>query len=271
VKRRAWRVSLYAARNQLLPEDSPLGGLARDLFRWLTPHRVRDRIAVVLSVFAAERRNVFFIQIGSNDGDHGDPLKHHVVERRWSGIMIEPVPYVFERLRANYGSNPRLILEKIAIGPEDGSMPFYYVAPTSDPRPMWYDQLGSFLRANITKHAHAIPSLEQRIVETTVSSLTFESLCRKYLVQKIDLLHIDAEGFDFEIVKLIDFAQRVPDLLLYEHRHLSAQDYSACRALLGRNGYDLLEEGGDTLCLHRGAPGSRLTRVFRLMKRPRRP
>ena len=252
---------------RVLREDSRLGALARDLWRWVTPGRMRNRVTIVLSAFAAERSEVFFVQIGANDGDHGDPLRRHVLAHDWSGILIEPVPYVFERLRANYGACRKLILENLAIGFKDGSMPFFHLAQTTEALPHWYDQIGSFLRSNVTKHARYIPNIKERVIETPVQCMTFESLCKKHGVRRIDLLHIDAEGFDFEILKLIDLRRWAPDLLLYEHTHLGAEDYVACRALLGRHGYDFMEEGGDTLCLRQGAPGSRLARVWRLMKR----
>ena len=252
---------------RLLREESRLGALARDLWRWATPNRVRNRIAIVLSAFAAERPEVFFIQIGANDGDHGDPLRRHVLAHDWAGILIEPVPYVFERLLANHGARGKLVLENVAIGSRDGRMPFFHLAQTTEALPHWYDQIGSFLRSNVTKHARYIPNIEERVVETPVQCMTFESLCKKHRVRRIDLLHIDAEGCDFEILKLIDLRHWAPDLLLYEHIHLGAEDYAACRALLGKHGYDLMEESGDTLGLRRGAPGARLARVWRLMKR----
>jgi hypothetical protein len=62
------------------------------------------------------RENVFFVQIGSNDGSRGDPL-YAAVRRHghWRGILVEPVPFVFERLKNNYDNDPRLIFENVAI------------------------------------------------------------------------------------------------------------------------------------------------------------
>ena len=198
---------------RLLRKESRFGALARDLWRWATPNRVRNRIAIVLSAFAVERPEVFFIQIGANDGDHGDPLTRHVQAHDWAGILIEPVPYVFERLLANHGARGKLVLENVAIGSRDGRMPFFHLAQTTEALPHWYDQIGSFLRSNVTKHARYIPNIEERVVETPVQCMTFESLCKKHRVRRIDLLHIDAEGCDFEILKLIDLRHWAPDLL----------------------------------------------------------
>jgi FkbM family methyltransferase len=257
------------AKDKLLSEDSALGSLVRETWRRLTPHRSRAAIPIVLAAFARERRGVFFIQVGSNDGSHNDPLRAHLLRHGWSGIMVEPVPYVFERLRANYGAQKGVRLEQVAIGPVEGPIPFYHLAQTDEALPQWYDQLGSFLRENIVKHADQIPRLEERILETMVQSMTFRSLCRKHDVRKIDLLHIDAEGFDYEVIKTVDFGLYAPDVLLYEHKHLSASDLAACEALLRSHDYECLSDGADTICLRRGASGARLRRVFRMMTRAR--
>lgn len=255
------------AKEKLLAEDSALGSLVRETWRRLTPHRRRDPIPIVLAAFALERRDVFFIQVGSNDGSHNDPLRQHLLRNGWSGIMVEPVPYVFERLRANYGAQKGVLLEQVAIGPIEGPIPFYHLAQTTEALPQWYDQLGSFLRENIVKHADLIPRLEERILETMVESMTFESLCRKHHVRKLDLLHIDAEGFDYEVIKTIDFRAHAPDVLLYEHKHLSADDRAACEALLRSRDYESLASDADTICLRRSASGPRLRRVFQMMAR----
>lgn len=43
---------------------------------------------------------VFFVQIGSNDGITGDPIHNLIVENsNYSGILIEPVDFCFNRLQ----------------------------------------------------------------------------------------------------------------------------------------------------------------------------
>src|SRR5207245_6466419 len=46
------------------------------------------------------------VQIGSNDGVANDPINESLRARRWSGVLVEPIPYLFERLRANYEGVP---------------------------------------------------------------------------------------------------------------------------------------------------------------------
>jgi hypothetical protein len=98
--------------------------------------------------------------------------------------------------------------------------------------------------------------------------MTFESLCRKHKVTGIDLIHVDADGYDFEVIKLIAFAFHRPLVLLYEHKHLSPVDHAACRAYRNTRGYESMEDGADTVCLQRDAivrPLSPLGRAWRIM------
>lgn len=210
-----------------------------------------------------------FIEIGANDGEQEDHLHSMITSSRWQGVMVEPVPYVFERLRANYAGVAGVEFANVAITDRDGSLPFYYLAPSEDYAseglPQWYDGIGSFSREAVLDHARLIRDIEQRMVETTVPCLTFESLCAEHELDRIDLLLIDTEGHDFEILKHIDFTQWHPTVVIYEHFHLSPGDRQECRSMLESAGYLTLTEGFDTWCLHRDA-GDDLLHVWRSLR-----
>jgi hypothetical protein len=97
------------------------------------------------------------VQIGSNDGSTGDPL-HSLLMRNlsWKALFIEPISYLFERLKQNYPPNVRFCFENVAVSEVAGTSPFYYVDPAAKERvpnlPVWYDQIGSFDRNHISKH-----------------------------------------------------------------------------------------------------------------------
>jgi FkbM family methyltransferase len=183
--------------------------------------------------------------------------------------MVEPVPYVFDRLRRNYGGLDRVALENLAIADHDGSLPFYYLAQVDDPEreglPQWYDGIGSFSRDAVLGHSEQIPDIERRVVETEVPCVTFESLCRRHGVARVDLLLIDTEGYDWEVLKLIDFRAHRPRLVIYEHFHLVERERRQCRAHLEGLGYETMGEHFDTFCLDTAA-NDRLTRVWRRLR-----
>lgn len=217
---------------------------------------VRDIYNTLINAFSTSRDYLFFIQIGSNDATHGDPLHMFLINEHWHGIMIEPVSYVFNRLRAKYGGSERFILENVAIAEVNGTKEFYYLEQSNDDLPVWYDQLGSFSLPIIMKHADFIPDLEKRIRKTNIECITFQALCDKHSVDSIDIIHIDTEGFDYEILKLIDFNCYKPVLLIYEHKHLSEIDKNASQKFLVDKGYEVLEVNSfDTIAVYSIASG----------------
>lgn len=240
----------------------------RDRLRRAQYRRLQRRLAGprLLQVFGEAYPEAFFIEIGSNDGDQHDHLQPLIRARAWTGLMVEPVPYVFERLRRNYGDLERVTLENAAIADRDGQLPFYHLreaGPQERARlPSWYDGIGSLSRANVGSHRRHIPDIDERIVRSDVPCLTFESLCRKHGVEAIDLLLIDTEGYDAQILRSIDFAIRRPRLLVYEHFHLEPDERRGCRTALQARGYETMEEGFDTWCLVTSSD-DRVTRAWR--------
>jgi hypothetical protein len=65
--------------------------------------------------------------------------------------------------------------------------------------------------------------------------------------QKIDILQIDTEGFDYEILKLFQFNTFLPKIIIFESENLSAADLAECKTWLGEKGYVFEGFGGDTL------------------------
>jgi len=218
----------------------------------------------LLAAFADCHSRPFFIEIGSNDGEQHDHPRPFILTRRWSGIMVEPVPYVFERLRRNYGSLPGVILERAAVADRDGEIPFYYLvdAPPKDRQrlPDWYDGIGSLSREAVLGHVKHIPDIESRLICEPVTALTFDSLCEKHGVAQVDLIVIDTEGYDWELLQRINFATWHPELLIYEHFHLSPADRKLAAAAMRERGYGTMEEHFDTFCLaHDADPRLRRT------------
>ena len=244
---------LLAFARQLVPRDFVLRR------HWRAYHAVRQACNPpgrwLLEVFAAMYPHAFFIQIGSNDGLKLDPLRPEILASRWRGILIEPVPDLFAQLRTNYSScEERLCFENLAIADRDGVLPFYHLAPVKDFRaeglPEWYDALGSFGREVIAEHATAIPDIEKRIVQFDVPVVTFDTLCQRHDIRALDLLHIDPEGYDFELLKTIDFRRFHPRLVIFEHIHLKPEDQLSAIAYMEGHGYETRRDGMDTWCLN---------------------
>lgn len=190
------------------------------------PHKYYDPPDRWLRSITAEWFEATVVQIGSNDGVAGDPLHAIMVRRpRWRALLVEPVPHIFEELVVNKAGLPNVVCENVAIS--DGSeQTFYAVDPAAEQAlpdlPEWYDQLGSFDRTHITKHLGGL--LEPYIREIHVRGDTLQGLLDKHGFGCVDLLHVDTEGYDYEVFKQFDLGRYAPKVVLIEHKHLSTAD-----------------------------------------------
>lgn len=252
--RRSWDALRRIAVHRLRP-GTPSWRLARRLSWLVSGKPPMTPVGGVLAALAPRGRPKTFVQIGSNDAAHNDPLREFILMHGWRGIMVEPVPYVFDRLCRNYGHLRGLTFENVAIAEADGTRDFYYVRESAEAGlPPWYDQLGSFSLETVLKHAEQIPGLRDRVVHQPVACRTFASLTRQHGVGIFDVLQIDTEGYDYRILRQVDLARHRPSLILYEHRHLPSEDATACMRLLDAAGYECRRlESGDTICAHSGA------------------
>jgi FkbM family methyltransferase len=246
-----------------------LGELKRRALALLPRRPPADPVGRIIFAFGRTYPEARFVQVGANDGIGHDLLKEEITARRWKGVLVEPVPYVFERLRRNHGQNPRLILDNVAIADADGSRDLYYLADAEPGAqlPDWYDKLGSFHREVITKHAPAIPDFERRLQVAPVRCVTFDTLCRTHSLTSLDLVQIDTEGHDFEIIKQIDLERLRPRLLVYEHFHLDPATHAECTEHLVRHGYEELSDIVNSICLRTVDLGTRDRRLLKEWRR----
>jgi FkbM family methyltransferase len=195
-------------------------------------------------------RPAFFVQVGANDGLLGDPLCDLIkTNPLWRGIFIEPVGYALERLMQNYGKSSRFVFEQVAIADAPGEREFYFVSEEAaeDPEvPPLSDKLGSFDRTHIVKHSQR---LEKYILARKVRCETIASLLLKHGMKTVDIIHIDVEGYDLHVLRQIDFEEYRPSVVLFEHAHLSSDEYEESRRLLKGHGYRLVNCGLDTIAL----------------------
>jgi FkbM family methyltransferase len=186
-------------------------------------------------------KNIFFIQIGANDGMKFDPTYLYVRKYGWKGILVEPVNYVFKKLKKNYEGVRGLIFEDVAIGDKEGFKNFYMLKKSENEKlPLWYDEIGSFSKEHVLKHKNRIKDIDKRITTEKIKVLTLGSLFEKYHVNKIDFLQIDTEGYDQQILKQIPFNKLKPSMIVYEDRHLSKEEKESCQNLLRNNGYTII-------------------------------
>jgi FkbM family methyltransferase len=189
-----------------------------------------------LSHLACMQEKVSFIQIGANDGISNDPIRRYVLRCKWSGLLVEPDPNLFRKLQNNYTDQPQLQFLNAAVGTGD-PMDFYSVDPSAPGAPPWANNLGSFKKDVVLSHAEAWPSIEKHLHTHRIPTVTTDQLFEHFGERSVDLLIMDVEGYEWEIIRQIDFRARDVGFIYYESKHLTRSVHEQVVDYLVGSGY----------------------------------
>jgi FkbM family methyltransferase len=214
----------------------------------------RSHTDALLSDFATAIPDAVFVQIGANDGFTGDPLNHLITrpDMRWRGVLVEPVAHLFAKLSERYGHDPALRLEQAAIGERDGVIEIHRLQTTADDS-LWLEQLPSLDPALLQQNASEFGKAETPTVTEIVPCLSVATLLVRHQMDRFDLLVIDAEGWDWRLLRQFDLPRLQPKLILYEHQHLTPEERGQAHQFLAQHSYQWAEtEEGDTVAWRLG-------------------
>jgi len=198
----------------------------------------------------AGRESVSILVIGANDGPSTDPIFPLMHEHpNWRGTFVEPVPYLFEKLRWNYAARADCTFVNVAVSTTTGALQFYYVSPQARKEhpefPTWVEQLGTFDKSIILNCLEG--RLEPYIVEVEIEAITLRELFTRADLTTLDVLMIDTEGHDWKILQQLDLQQFQPGVILFENCFLSSEDRAAARLFLEPS-YSIEDLGKDYFC-----------------------
>jgi FkbM family methyltransferase len=178
--------------------------------------------------------DVKFIQVGANDGVRFDGLFSIVTSMRWSGLVIEPLPSAFSRLAANYQDHKNVIPLNIALHPSADTAALYFV-PNDRlfAYPDFVAGTPSFKRDHLIRYGVNPDDISQ----TNVECMPLMRIVNSYHLADADYLQIDTEGFDAEIIKMIDFCTFKPTAIKFEWDNLSPREQEETVELLVKNDY----------------------------------
>jgi FkbM family methyltransferase len=222
--------------------------LYKGFYKWFYKPK-KGSLAEIIDLFSTKTGAVNFLQVGANDGFFHDPLHKFIRIYNWKGVLLEPQPFVFEKyLKRLYKGTRDIQTVNAAMASDDGFRNIYKISFSTS---RWATGLASFNKSAIEKaidsghvgrcasrHGEKLPAHKKDfIAEETINCISPETLIQKYGLHKIDWLQIDAEGYDFEIIKMMKIEKTTPRVIVYEHSHLSADDQATCIDHLTGNNY----------------------------------
>ncbi|MDP2599232.1 MAG: FkbM family methyltransferase [Deltaproteobacteria bacterium] len=195
------------------------------------------------------QEEVFFIQIGAMDGKTQDPIYDLVRSRGWRGILVEPMKDHFEKLKENYAGCEGLIFENIAIAEHTGAGTMYRIpAQTVHDKklPRWGLQASSFFP---DRNALAWDGIRPHVIQETVDCLSLPDLLAKHHVKDVHVLQLDAEGYDYRILRQLDFKRFKPYIINLEIVNMTLSELGHCKQLLDKHQYLYSKTGYDLLAV----------------------
>ncbi len=206
---------------------------------------------MVVAHYLHNKRRLYFLQIGAFDGVSGDGLYPLVEKYGISGALIEPQNDAFCKLRQNYEKFDQSAFTFInaAVADSDTTRQLFRIKADKD-RPEWLPQVATFDKSVLLQEAGR--ELESAIEVELVRCLKFDTLFKEHQLPHVDLLQIDAEGYDAELLRLYDVSIRRPAIVRYEHKHLRPDTQEQTVAALVEQGYLIFLSSDDTLayCPH---------------------
>ncbi len=186
---------------------------------------------------------------------HGFWLENDVKKCSDKVLLIEPVKYNFDQLKNRFKNYKNVIFENIAIGEKNGSTDFFYVLESSIDKlkKHWASGIGSFSKEHILKHrTKRFQITEEDIKCASIKTITFDTLVEKYKIKYINKLIIDAEGFDYKIIKSINFKKILIKEIIFEKKHLNTNfqignKLNEIKTLLSNENYKLFDISDEDL------------------------
>jgi FkbM family methyltransferase len=165
-----------------------------------------------------------FIQIGTNDGnDNFNKLV--ALYKPKHVILVEPNYELYQKIVNNYhaiSQHTRVtIINKCIYQNDDETVSLFIPAKDGiygNPGVQPERVQGNLVYSN--KHFSLLPMNDwgekKHMIELKSKSVSFSTLCKSFDISSIDYLQIDTEGYDSEIINMIDFSSITIKVIRYE-------------------------------------------------------
>lgn len=195
-----------------------------------------------------EKESFNFVQVGANDGISFDFLYDFVVRRISAGIVIEPVKEYFDELQSNYKEFENIVKVNKAVHPLKKSIFINKISSDVVKKyPDWVKGIASLdPNHHLKTGINSSDIVQEEVMADSLMNILNENLENK----KIAYFQVDTEGFDFEVIKGLDFKIFRPLIIKYENVNLSIMDQNNLKRILKNQKYFLFDELGDTIAIN---------------------
>ncbi len=191
----------------------------------------RTPLYSLLDALLPRHTPVSFIQLGAHDGLAHDPYREFILRRNFTGVLVEPLPFLFHRLVNNYRHKAagrrwrptgRIVFQNCAVAYPPGRFTLYTIreeALSELPDGAYLSLLACFSREQLLSHLPS-PAYSDQVMPVDVPGCTVEDLMRTHAFASFDCMFLDIEGYEAQVLLSMDYSVVRPKLIAYENINL---------------------------------------------------
>ena len=192
-------------------------------------------------------KKVYF-QIGTNDGND-EFRKKVILDNPNLVILVEPNTELIQTIKNNYSNINNVVIYNNAIYNNSNEEVELYIPAKNAIYGTRADNGHTYSHVNYSLVPMNDWGDKKDMVKIKTKTITFEDICRLNNITEIDYLQIDTEGFDSEIIKMINFNKYKINTIRFEKWYFSSNCFSKYNdnLILGQDG---MKESLNKLLFH---------------------
>lgn len=188
-------------------------------------------------------KNGTFVDVGAHDGITINNTLYFERNNGWSGINVEPIKDVYERLMIN---RSKCININCAIDEIEGDSEFILNNG--------YTEMISGLKKHYDDRHYKRLEYENSVTDgkTTieiVKTRRLDTVLEEYKKKRVHYLSIDVEGAEFSVIKSIDYDRVFIDVIGFENNYPDKSEEII--SYLESKGYFVIKKSMDIFMIHR--------------------
>tara|TARA_B100001778_G_scaffold223962_1_gene185766 strand:+ start:344 stop:1084 length:741 start_codon:yes stop_codon:yes gene_type:complete len=203
-------------------------------------------ISHFLKKYFDEKKINSLVQIGANDGLRFDDLNFFIKKYKIKSVLVEPLEYYFSILKKNYQNYENIFFENSAITIDEKDK---FLFTVNQKYIHLYDDhipgINSFEKKHLINHGVK----KKHITKKKINSLKIDELINKYKLFELDLLFIDAEGYDVNIVYDFLLNLDLKPIIIFEYIHADTKKLGNVIELLKKKKYIHFTINENILCI----------------------
>lgn len=223
------------------------------------------RYTYLLRLLIQKKKQIKIVVIGANDGKTNDPIYSFNMDNisNVKCLLIEPQPDLIDQIRINYKDHENIVTVNKAVS-QKGVLHLFRIKKKfwatidkrakKNPGHTIASGITSASKSHVIRHVNIEfsnpPSVDDYIEEIKVDSLPLiDILSDVNWGNSIDVLQVDAEGYDDEIILSSNLDVLAPKIVYFESKMLDAQRMSNLKNHLNSLGYILISRKSNSIAL----------------------